>query len=194
MAPSFSVSKTRISRNGRGTERSCVPHPKKTKSEPSGAGPILKGGRTLRMCSFRGSYANRGNGTELRSRPKGPNRKPFARLPIWKGGAKSRYKVFGASPQTDAENVVSTVCSDAVVPVAGVEPARVISPTDFESVTSANSITPACASHITISSRQLQALFPRRRFPAFRRGPSSCRQSVDSLKAKSEILSDFARI
>ena len=30
-----------------------------------------------------------------------------------------------------------------VVPVAGVEPARVISPTDFESVTSANSITPA---------------------------------------------------
>ena len=30
-----------------------------------------------------------------------------------------------------------------LVPVAGVEPARVISPTDFESVTSANSITPA---------------------------------------------------
>ena len=30
-----------------------------------------------------------------------------------------------------------------MVPVAGVEPARVISPTDFESVTSANSITPA---------------------------------------------------
>ena len=34
---------------------------------------------------------------------------------------------------------------DDVVPVAGVEPARVISPTDFESVTSANSITPASA-------------------------------------------------
>ncbi len=32
-----------------------------------------------------------------------------------------------------------------MVPVAGVEPARVISPTDFESVTSANSITPANA-------------------------------------------------
>ena len=31
-----------------------------------------------------------------------------------------------------------------MVPVAGVEPARGISPTDFESVTSANSITPAC--------------------------------------------------
>ena len=30
-----------------------------------------------------------------------------------------------------------------MVPAAGVEPARVISPTDFESVTSANSITPA---------------------------------------------------
>ena len=30
-----------------------------------------------------------------------------------------------------------------MVPVAGVEPARVFSPTDFESVTSANSITPA---------------------------------------------------
>ena len=33
-----------------------------------------------------------------------------------------------------------------VVPVAGVEPARVISPTDFESASSANSNTPA--SHI----------------------------------------------
>ena len=31
-----------------------------------------------------------------------------------------------------------------VVPVVGLEPTRVISPTDFESVTSANSITPAC--------------------------------------------------
>ena len=31
----------------------------------------------------------------------------------------------------------------AVVPAAGVEPARVISPLDFESNTSANSITPA---------------------------------------------------
>ena len=31
----------------------------------------------------------------------------------------------------------------AVVPVVGLEPTRVISPTDFESVTSANSITPA---------------------------------------------------
>ncbi len=35
-----------------------------------------------------------------------------------------------------------------LVPVAGVEPARVISPTDFESVTSANSITPASAKDI----------------------------------------------
>ena len=35
-----------------------------------------------------------------------------------------------------------------MVPVAGVEPARVISPTDFESVTSANSITPANANRI----------------------------------------------
>ena len=31
----------------------------------------------------------------------------------------------------------------SVVPVAGVEPARVISPTDFESASSANSNTPA---------------------------------------------------
>ena len=30
-----------------------------------------------------------------------------------------------------------------VVPVVGLEPTRMISPTDFESVTSANSITPA---------------------------------------------------
>lgn len=30
-----------------------------------------------------------------------------------------------------------------MVPVVGLEPTRVISPTDFESVTSANSITPA---------------------------------------------------
>ncbi len=32
-----------------------------------------------------------------------------------------RYKVFSASPQTDAGNAVSAVCSDAVVPAAGVE-------------------------------------------------------------------------
>ena len=31
-----------------------------------------------------------------------------------------------------------------VVPVVGLEPTRGISPTDFESVTSTNSITPAC--------------------------------------------------
>ena len=29
--------------------------------------PIRKGRRPLRMCSFRGSYGNRGNGTELSS-------------------------------------------------------------------------------------------------------------------------------
>ncbi len=63
-----------------------------------------------------------GYGTELRSRPKEPNRKPFARLPIWKGGATKRYKVFGDSPQTDAENVVSAVCSDAVVPRSNPNP------------------------------------------------------------------------
>ena len=75
---------------------------------------------------------------------------------------------------------MSAVCSDAVVPAAGVEPARVISPTDFESVTSANSITPACASHITITFSRLQALFPSRRGPGDCRSPcklsAKCRQ------------------
>ena len=32
--------------------------------------------------------------------------------PVLRGGATKRYKVFGASQQTDAGNVVSTVCSD----------------------------------------------------------------------------------
>ena len=46
-----------------------------------------------------------------------------------------------------ANPAISRVCEPfGVVPVAGVEPARVISPTDFESASSANSNTPA--SHI----------------------------------------------
>ncbi len=164
--------------------------------------------------------ASGGDSDETRLRyhkgpPPRPKSEPSKAGPIWKGGATKRYKVFGASPQTDAGNIVSAVCSDAVVPAAGVEcprgtssrfalgrplasggdsdetrlryhkgpppvgrpfvvpaagvePARVISPTDFESVTSANSITPACAFHITISSRRLQALFRDRGNPYFR--------------------------
>ena len=154
--------------------------------------------------------------------PPRPKSEPSEAGPIWKGEATKRYKVFGASPQTDAGNVVSAVCSDAVsaagveyprgtssrcalgrplasggdsdetrlrdqkrpppvgrsfvVPAAGVEPARVISPTDFESVTSANSITPACASHITITFSRLQALFPSKRGPGDCRSP--CKQSA----------------
>ena len=43
-----------------------------------------------------------------------------------------------------ANPAISRVCEPfGVVPVAGVEPARVISPTDFESASSANSNTPA---------------------------------------------------
>ena len=48
------------------------------------------------------------------------------------------------SPQTQPYQGFASLQS--VVPVAGVEPARVISPTDFESASSANSNTPA--SHI----------------------------------------------
>ena len=36
----------------------------KTKSEPGAAGPILRGRRSLRICSFRGAYGNRGSGME----------------------------------------------------------------------------------------------------------------------------------
>ena len=45
------------------------------------------------------------------------------------------------SPQTQPYQGFASLQS--VVPVAGVEPARVISPTDFESASSANSNTPA---------------------------------------------------
>ena len=45
------------------------------------------------------------------------------------------------SPQTLINQGFASLQS--VVPVAGVEPARVISPTDFESASSANSNTPA---------------------------------------------------
>ena len=45
------------------------------------------------------------------------------------------------SPQTQPYQGFESLQS--VVPVAGVEPARVISPTDFESASSANSNTPA---------------------------------------------------
>ena len=53
-----------------------------------------------------------------------PNRKSHGRLPIWKGGAAERYRVFGASPQTDAGNDVSAACSDVVVRARGLEPRR----------------------------------------------------------------------
>ena len=133
---------------------------------------------TSSRCALGRPLASGGDFVETRLRdqkrpPPRPKSEPSEAGPIWKGGATKRYKVFGASPQTDAGNAVSAVCSDAVVPAAGVEPARVISPTDFESVTSANSITPACASHITITFSRLQALFPHRMGPRQKcRGPS----------------------
>ena len=36
--------------------------------------------------------------------------------PILEGGATERYKAFGASPQTDAGNVVSAVCFPSGAP------------------------------------------------------------------------------
>ena len=39
---------------------------RKTKPGPK-EGPVLRGRRTRRMCSFRGTYTNRGNGTEQSS-------------------------------------------------------------------------------------------------------------------------------
>ena len=65
-----------------------------------------------------------------------------------------------------------------VVPVAGVEPARVISPTDFESASSANSNTPAflaveekrfCISATTLLYPMFFSLSSRKDGPAFRR-------------------------
>ena len=58
------------------------------------------------------------------------------------------------SPQTQPYQGFASLQS--VVPVAGVEPARVISPTDFESASSANSNTPASIilSHLPIPIRE----------------------------------------
>ena len=154
-------------------------------------GPILRGGRTQRICSFRGSFGNRGNGMELRSSdvvpaagveyPKGTSSRCALGRPLASGSdsAETRLRDQKRPPP---------VGRPFLVPAAGVEPARVISPTDFESVTSANSITPACASHITITFSRLQALFPSKRGPGDCRSPSSCRQSVDSLSSKIRIV------
>ena len=58
------------------------------------------------------------------------------------------------SPQTQPYQGFASLQS--VVPVAGVEPARVISPTDFESASSTNSNTPArCSKYISFG-RKIQ--------------------------------------
>ncbi len=54
-----------------------------------------------------------------------------------------RAQSIKKSPQTQSHQGFASL--QGVVPVAGVEPARVISPTDFESASSANSNTPAIA-------------------------------------------------
>ena len=58
--------------------------------------PFWKGRRTKRICSFRGSYANRGNGMELRSsdvkrenEPKMQNRSPAQRVRFWEEETRS---------------------------------------------------------------------------------------------------------
>ena len=78
-----------------------------------------------------------------------------ARLPFWKGRrTRLTCGLRGAGPGRGTGTERSP---PAVVPVAGVEPARVISPTDFESVTSANSITPANLTQYTAAAVRLQA-------------------------------------
>ena len=49
------------------SDQTGKPPSESTKSEPSKAGPILEGRRRLRIWSFRGSYANPGNGMEQAS-------------------------------------------------------------------------------------------------------------------------------
>ncbi len=109
-------------------------------------GPILRGGRTQRICSFRGSFGNRENGMELRSSdaaagvecPKGTSSRFALGRPLACGGDSDETRLRHHKGPPPAGRPF-------VVPAAGVEPARVISPLDFESNTSANSITPACA-------------------------------------------------
>ena len=54
---------------------------------------------------------------------------------------------------TKKSQQVFTKLVDCMVPVVGLEPTRGISPTDFESVTSTNSITPASAEDIMPQAR-----------------------------------------
>ena len=53
--------------SGEGIGQKIHPCITKPKRESPVRLPFRKGRRTQRMCSFRGSYANRGNGTELSS-------------------------------------------------------------------------------------------------------------------------------
>ena len=112
---------------------------------PDGSGPganrspgkrvlFRKGRRTQRICSFRGSYANRGNGMERSSsdvvhrgnpdpnRSPQPKRESPVRLPFRKGRRTQRICSFRGS-YANRGNGMKRSSSD-VVPVAGVEPAR----------------------------------------------------------------------
>ena len=91
---------------------------------PAAGGEYPKGTSsrfTLRRPLACGSDSDETRLRDHKRPPPRPKSEPSEAGPIWKGGATKRYKVFGASPQTDAGNVVSAVCSDAVVPAAGVE-------------------------------------------------------------------------
>ena len=55
--------------------------PRIPKSEPNEVGPIWKGRMSQRICSFRGSYGNRGNGmkfahSDVKQKEEGPNTFP----------------------------------------------------------------------------------------------------------------------
>ena len=81
---------------------------------------------------------------------------PSENQPVNGKSADARGAVHKSSKHKEkpANPVVSRVYEPSnVVPVAGVEPARVISPTDFESASSANSNTPASIilSHLPMS-------------------------------------------
>ena len=52
----------------------CIPSFPCPEAKPNAVGLIREGRRSLRICSFRGSYANRGNGMELASSDAGTPR------------------------------------------------------------------------------------------------------------------------
>ena len=73
---------------------------------------------------------------------------------LMREGQYIRVQSIKKSPQTQSYQGFASL--QGVVPVAGVEPARVISPTDFESASSTNSNTPArCSKYISFG-RKIQ--------------------------------------